>query len=109
MKAVGGLFFCKKTKFFISFQQDLVLVAVTGENVFDQRFRLVKFDGVFISDTGNGRKIGCQFFLPVFKAKLFIQLFGGQHDAAVELLDQLADLFHMAAAIGAAQKSAARL
>lgn len=108
MKSLRSLLLRKGTEIFIAIQQDLVLVAVAGQDIFDQRLCPVQADGIFVPDTLDMGEVRGQKCLTVLQTELFIQLLGRQDDAAVELLHQVADLFHMLLPVGAAQEDAAR-
>lgn len=108
MKSLRSLLLRKGTEIFIAIQQDLVLVAVAGQDVFDQRLCPVQHDGILVPDTLNMGEVRGQKCLTVLQPELFIQLLGGQDDAAVELLHQVADLSHVLPSIGAAHEDTAR-
>lgn len=108
MKSVSSFFLCKCPKVFVTVQKNLVLVAVAGKNIFNQRFGAVKENRVIIKQAVDGGKTGKKDVASVFQSKLFIQFFGGKYNTAVKLPDKLTDLFHMVTSIGAAQKTAVR-
>ena len=56
VKSFCGFFLCETAEILIVLQQDLILVAVAGEDVFDQRLRLIKRDGIFIAQAADGSK-----------------------------------------------------
>ena len=58
MEPAGSLFFGEGTEIFIAVQKNLVLIAVAGENIFDQRLCLMECDGVFIEMTCYGWEAG---------------------------------------------------
>ena len=51
IKAGSGFLFRKGAEFFIMVQQNLILVAMAGENIFNQRFRTVEGDGILVKST----------------------------------------------------------
>ena len=55
---MGGLFLGEGPKFLVAVQKNLVLIAVAGENIFDQRLCLMECDGVFIEMTCYGWEAG---------------------------------------------------
>lgn len=102
MEPAGSLFFGEGTEIFIAVQKNLVLIAVAGENIFDQRLCLMERDGIFIEMTCYGWEAGGKDIMSVLQTELFIKLFSRKNNAAVKLPDEIADLFHMVPAIGAA-------
>ena len=54
----GSLFFHELPEVFVSVQKDLILISMAGEDVFDERLRLIQLDMIFISPAEDGRKPG---------------------------------------------------
>lgn len=108
IKAVCCFFGYKGPEFFVSVQNVLVLIAVTGEDISDERFGLSHQKAVFISVPFYPGKIRAEIGRSVFSAEFFVKFFCGQDDPAVKVLDQAADLFHMVCAVSAAEENALR-
>ena len=69
-------FFCfflyKGTKFFVVVKQVLILIAVAGENIGDQRLRVGHQKTVFIRDTFHTGKPGFEHVCAVLTTEYFI-------------------------------------
>ena len=104
MESSGRLLFHKRAEILIAVQKILVLIAVAGQDVFDQRFCPVQFDGIFISEQLHVREVPVQQLPPVSQTEAVVQFLGRKHDTAVKTPDQTADLLHVAGTVGAAEK-----
>ena len=81
MKTVRDLSLHKGTEFVITVQQQLVLIPMTGKNIFNQRLGAIQFDRIFVIPAGDGWKIRGEQVGTVFQSKPLIQLFRREYDA----------------------------
>ena len=107
VKTVRDLSLHKGTEFVITVQQQLVLIPMTGKNIFNQRLGAIQLDRIFVIPAGDVWKIRGEQVGTVFQPKPLIQLFRREYDAAVKFLHKCADFTHMPSAIGTAKKAAA--
>ena len=109
MEAILCFFLYVGTKFLVPVQNVLVLVAVTGENVGDEGLCIRHQKEILIWLPDNSVKKRSENLMSIVPAKPFIKLVCRKHDPLIEILYELADLAHVAAAIGAADKMTAGL
>ena len=71
---ISNLFFYECLKLFVPVDQVLVLVAMAGNNVFDERLRVGNPQPILISKQTDGGENRGEQLLSVFKAEALIQL-----------------------------------
>ena len=108
-KSFFGLFFDEGGKILVGIQQILVLVAMAGKNVGNQRLRFSHRQGVRVRQPLGGAKDGGKEFRAIFPAKPLVKLIGREHNPVIKLLHQPADFFHMQFSVGAAEEGSPRL
>ena len=80
---------------------------MAGEDVGDQRLRILDQKAVFIRKPLSLWEKGRQDTLAVFTSEPFIKPVCGKHDPFIKILHQLADLLHMCLSVSTAEKSSA--
>lgn len=108
VEAFFDLAFYIGTEIAIAVEEILVLVAVAGHDVFDERFCRMQHNFVFVPVECNMGKAIVQNPVAVLQTKMLIQLLAGKHNSAVKALYQLCDFLHMGRTVGTAEKYAAR-
>ena len=92
----------------VAVEKILVLIAMAGHNIFNQRFRRIQYDFILIPVHGKVGKAVAQNPVSVLQSKVLIELFAGQDNSAVEALYKFGDFFHVGRTVGAAEKYSAR-
>ena len=96
--------FHEGTEILIAVKKILVLISVTGEYVFNQRFGPVHQKGIFITVNLYKGKDGREDCFPVFQTKPFVKSVSREDYMTVKFLHQLIDFLHMLLTVGTAKK-----
>ena len=99
-----GFFLHMGAKILVAVGQILVLVAVAGQNIGNQRLRICDDQLILIGLPGDFSEIRGKDICAVFPAEALVQAVRGKDNALVKGLDQQADFPHVAGAVGAAKE-----
>ena len=81
---------------------------MTGENIGNQRLRILDQEKIFIGEPFCIREKRLQDFPAVFSSETFIKFISGENDTVVKIFYKLADFLHMGFPVGTAEKMSFR-